>query len=272
MLIATEELPLGGDALAARQVHAAHGAAHHVLTCIFTGRVGGVLPRDWGAFALASGAAYDEIHDDTQGKQKEKFGHGRITEKDYRRGIEKMQCIQAGNRDPRLCRESYPRQGLPPNTLPVRCMPAKRCTGCFARLGLYRRADHDQRRGEASVRLRDKGNAGGIDWTWRSRILKEAMVGVRGFEPPTPASRTQYSTRLSYTPKTHIYLLPAAACRRDRAGSGGSVSSCGKLQRQLIVSDCPGSLNEAEVRVRQSRALIPCRLCGAHSPGRRCLG
>src|SRR5262245_61606603 len=28
------------------------------------------------------------------------------------------------------------------------------------------------------------------------------MVGVRGFEPPAPASRTQCSTRLSYTP-TH---------------------------------------------------------------------
>ncbi len=28
----------------------------------------------------------------------------------------------------------------------------------------------------------------------------KTMVGVRGFEPPTPASRTQYSTRLSYTP------------------------------------------------------------------------
>ena len=27
-----------------------------------------------------------------------------------------------------------------------------------------------------------------------------SLVGVRGFEPPTPASRTQYSTRLSYTP------------------------------------------------------------------------
>jgi hypothetical protein len=27
------------------------------------------------------------------------------------------------------------------------------------------------------------------------------VVGVRGFEPPTPASRTQYSTRLSYTPR-----------------------------------------------------------------------
>lgn len=30
------------------------------------------------------------------------------------------------------------------------------------------------------------------------------MVGVRGFEPPTPASRTQYSTRLSYTPKPSL--------------------------------------------------------------------
>ena len=26
------------------------------------------------------------------------------------------------------------------------------------------------------------------------------MVGVRGFEPPAPASRRQCSTRLSYTP------------------------------------------------------------------------
>jgi hypothetical protein len=30
------------------------------------------------------------------------------------------------------------------------------------------------------------------------------LVGVRGFEPPTPASRTQYSTRLSYTPLMQI--------------------------------------------------------------------
>ena len=34
------------------------------------------------------------------------------------------------------------------------------------------------------------------------RKRTKRMVGVRGFEPPTPASRTQYSTRLSYTPKT----------------------------------------------------------------------
>ena len=28
----------------------------------------------------------------------------------------------------------------------------------------------------------------------------KGLVGVRGFEPPAPASRTQCSTRLSYTP------------------------------------------------------------------------
>ena len=33
-------------------------------------------------------------------------------------------------------------------------------------------------------------------------VATSKLVGVRGFEPPTPASRTQYSTRLSYTPKT----------------------------------------------------------------------
>jgi hypothetical protein len=32
--------------------------------------------------------------------------------------------------------------------------------------------------------------------------LSMKMVGVRGFEPPAPASRKQCSTRLSYTPPT----------------------------------------------------------------------
>ena len=34
----------------------------------------------------------------------------------------------------------------------------------------------------------------------RRRVRTKKMVGVRGFEPPTPASRTQCSTSLSYTP------------------------------------------------------------------------
>ena len=38
---------------------------------------------------------------------------------------------------------------------------------------------------------------------WNSSAIFEVrpeLVGVRGFEPPAPASRTQCSTRLSYTP------------------------------------------------------------------------
>ena len=37
------------------------------------------------------------------------------------------------------------------------------------------------------------------------------LVGVRGFEPPAPASRTQCSTRLSYTPTEGGRIAPARA-------------------------------------------------------------
>ena len=45
------------------------------------------------------------------------------------------------------------------------------------------------------------------------------LVGVRGFEPPTPASRRQCSTRLSYTPTVAGGLPPSAGFfkRRRRA-------------------------------------------------------
>ena len=33
------------------------------------------------------------------------------------------------------------------------------------------------------------------------QLSERFMVGVRGFEPPAPASRRQCSTRLSYTPQ-----------------------------------------------------------------------
>ncbi len=38
------------------------------------------------------------------------------------------------------------------------------------------------------------------------------LVGVRGFEPPAPASRTQCSTRLSYTPTVRAAIARARAC------------------------------------------------------------
>ena len=42
----------------------------------------------------------------------------------------------------------------------------------------------------------------------RSQVfLREKVVGARGFEPPTPRSRTECSTRLSHAP-TQLAILP----------------------------------------------------------------
>ena len=43
--------------------------------------------------------------------------------------------------------------------------------------------------------------------------LHQNMVGVRGFEPPTPSSRTRCATRLRYTP---TWRFPASDARRRR--------------------------------------------------------
>ena len=62
--------------------------------------------------------------------------------------------------------------------------------------------------------------------TWKGRKTRrrlQELVGVRGFEPPTPASRTQYSTRLSYTPnegnRQHPATILSAAHRKKHAAS-----------------------------------------------------
>src|SRR5215472_2557897 len=44
------------------------------------------------------------------------------------------------------------------------------------------------------------------------------MVGVRGFEPPAPASRKQCSTRLSYTPADRARYIGKKAEARNRPG------------------------------------------------------
>jgi hypothetical protein len=44
------------------------------------------------------------------------------------------------------------------------------------------------------------------------------LVGVRGFEPPAPASRRQCSTRLSYTPNSNqLFLCTEKSARAARA-------------------------------------------------------
>src|SRR5438128_4548056 len=66
--------------------------------------------------------------------------------------------------------------------------------------------------------------------------IRREMVGVRGFEPPTPASRTQYSTRLSYTP-TYDWRTTEkdANSSKDRlnsdCGSGASAASAASASR-----------------------------------------
>ena len=57
---------------------------------------------------------------------------------------------------------------------------------------------------------------------------KLSLVGVRGFEPPAPASRTQCSTKLSYTPAKAAHIVP-------RAGPGkASLQACGLAARDAM--------------------------------------
>src|SRR5215469_10787414 len=59
-----------------------------------------------------------------------------------------------------------------------------------------------------------------------SKLLK-GMVGERGFEPPTPWSRTRCSTRLSHSPT----VAPAGAHARAR----------GKGDYSIVFPRCPWS-------------------------------
>jgi hypothetical protein len=53
------------------------------------------------------------------------------------------------------------------------------------------------------------------DWSWK------ILVGVAGFEPATPSSRTRCATRLRYTPISLVGGLIPAASRRCKQGSSG---------------------------------------------------
>ena len=62
------------------------------------------------------------------------------------------------------------------------------------------------------------------------------MVGIGGFEPPTPASRRRCSTRLSYIPalRARLYISWQIAARQRPAAEGNKVQlylpSVGELQ------------------------------------------
>ena len=67
-------------------------------------------------------------------------------------------------------------------------------------------------------------------WHWSHGKM---LVGVRGFEPPAPASRKQCSTRLSYTPPT----APPIA----KSASPGNIGALGQqfTERQVQISTEP---------------------------------
>src|SRR5919201_4839410 len=78
------------------------------------------------------------------------------------------------------------------------------------------------------------------------------LVGVAGFEPATPSSRTRCATRLRYTPifgRERLYsLLP------PRPASARGVDRCGpRRYRPTAIADLPMGRSQA---VRQ-RILIP---------------
>jgi hypothetical protein len=85
----------------------------------------------------------------------------------------------------------------------------------------------------------------------------ERLVGVRGFEPPAPASRTQCSTRLSYTPAEcgHIAARPRVS---KLCGRGASTSSHPARRAFLHTRSGIGAygLGDVQALVKPSRAAL----------------
>jgi hypothetical protein len=50
------------------------------------------------------------------------------------------------------------------------------------------------------------------------QLVPELLVGERGFEPPTPWSRTRCSTRLSHSPMILLDATVEAVAHNDLAG------------------------------------------------------
>src|SRR5207249_1084581 len=88
------------------------------------------------------------------------------------------------------------------------------------------------------------------------------LVGVTGFEPATPASRTQYSTRLSYTPNRTGANAQEGALRELS-------SNHARPRRPTILARIRGNLNQADLRwLRSPHAPLPWP-CSSHSRAHR---
>src|SRR6056297_2064141 len=65
------------------------------------------------------------------------------------------------------------------------------------------------------------------------------LVGVRGFEPPAPASRRQCSTRLSYTPTVRQAIKPGSWEMQGRIRLFDLGNAGGGAARASVKDCCP---------------------------------
>ena len=163
MFFAAEKIAVAGMAFAARKMYAAVGAAHHILKRLRRR----LLARE--RFAVAS--QHPPRKDDYQNDQD--------------------QLTQALSSACRAARPLFPAcaDGTCPSAMPG----VRRC-------GLRRRRDGVPWQPLRWLSENDYMPRAMMARVTRAGSCAERMVGVTGFEPATPASRTQYSTRLSYTP------------------------------------------------------------------------
>src|SRR5690348_7048633 len=84
------------------------------------------------------------------------------------------------------------------------------------------------------------------------------MVGVRGFEPPAPASRKQCSTRLSYTPavRQRIYRLTRSPATHNSIAARQAKVDC------LVEGALFRTLAERRQRPARGGAVLPGALQG----------
>src|SRR3569833_3264250 len=74
--------------------------------------------------------------------------------------------------------------------------------------------------------------------------LCKSMVGVRGFEPPTPCSRSRCATRLRYSPNRQCYRRGGRATQGAR-GAAFAAPPAGALNYRLALLYAAGLIFSA---------------------------
>src|SRR3972149_7562375 len=80
------------------------------------------------------------------------------------------------------------------------------------------------------------------------------LVGVTGFEPATPASRTQYSTRLSYTPIQFGIIAAGGSASGEIPAGPLWLSNHAQPRSGLILAKNPRILNAKAAKAPRTPA------------------